>query len=246
MEAIFAFIFMIISQFFGGTVDDVPSTNDSSKQTTEVAQVVSVVDGDTIKVRIDGIEETVRYIGIDTPEPYRDGEPACYSQEATEQNRAYVADKEIRLVPDEENRDRFDRLLRYVYVDDVFVNQELIEQGFATTLSIRPNTQFASDLTNAQTTARAEGRGLWSACSDNLPQTSEETVGAITVADSQLSDGQQRMLKFLGIDVGTFTVTTKMITCATTAIGTDRLAEITTGALPSIAEGLKLVRCYQS
>ena len=155
---------MFFSQFLGIDIDEVHTTGDENVLAVEVAQVLQVIDGDTIKVRISGMEETVRYIGIDTPEPYRDGEPACYSKEASDRNSDMVAGREVRLVPDEENRDRFGRLLRYVYVDDVFVNQQLLREGYATTLTISPNTQFESQFRNAESSARSVGEGLWSVC----------------------------------------------------------------------------------
>jgi micrococcal nuclease len=166
MEAFFALVMLFISQFFGIDLSEVQTPSNENLPPEETAQVLSVVDGDTIKVRVNGIEETVRYIGIDTPEPYRDGKPACYSGEASHRNAELVAGREVRLVPDAENRDRYERLLRYVYVDDVFVNEQLLEQGYATTLTIRPNTQFASTFATIEANAQAVGVGLWSACVD--------------------------------------------------------------------------------
>jgi len=164
MEVFFSLILVLISQFLGIDLSQTPPPIDEAAPVEDVAQVLHVIDGDTIKVRISGMEETVRYIGIDTPEPYRDGEPACYSKEASDRNSDMVAGREVRLVPDEENRDRFGRLLRYVYVDDVFVNQQLLREGYATTLTISPNTQFESQFRNAESSARSAGEGLWSAC----------------------------------------------------------------------------------
>jgi micrococcal nuclease len=166
MDTFFAFVMMFISQFFGIDSGGVQTAIDQTFPVHELAQVLSVVDGDTIRVQLNGVEETVRYIGIDTPEPYRDGEPACYSGEASRRNTELVAGREVRLVPDAEDRDRYERLLRYVYVDDVFVNKQLLEQGYATTLTIRPNTQFASAFATIEVNARAAGVGLWSACAD--------------------------------------------------------------------------------
>ena len=93
---------------------------------SETAVVTEVIDGDTINVLIDGRSYRVRYIGIDTPE--RD--EACYS-EATEANAAFVEGQTVRLVQDTNNTDRYDRLLRYVYVEEVLVNAELVAGGWA-------------------------------------------------------------------------------------------------------------------
>ena len=147
-------------QFFAA---DIPQS-ELNESSSVVATVVSVTDGDTIKVDINGTRETVRYIGIDTPEPYRDGEPACYSKQATEKNRDLVAGREVRLESDAENRDRFDRLLRYVYVDDLFVNDELVRGGYATTLTIKPNTANRDLFSDSESAARASKNGLWSEC----------------------------------------------------------------------------------
>jgi len=131
---------------------------------TTTAEVVRVIDGDTIDVRYDGQTHRVRYIGIDTPEPYRDTQPECFSSEASAANRALVAGREVSLVADQENTDKYDRLLRYVYVDDVMVNAQLARGGYATTLSIKPNTRYTKRFSQAVAAARADGRGLWSAC----------------------------------------------------------------------------------
>ena len=167
LETILAFIMSLVMQFLGGSSVDM-SPVDISLDEPISAEVLSVTDGDTIKVRIDGRTETVRYIGIDTPEPYRDGEPACYSKQATERNQMLVEGKVVQLVADAEDRDRFDRLLRYVYVDGELVNETLIAEGFATTLTIKPNTSKADQFANAEENAQAAGLGLWSACHDQV------------------------------------------------------------------------------
>jgi micrococcal nuclease len=251
MEAFFTLVLLFFSQLFGtwvGVPDpqkSIPETA-QTKESEEIAQVTAVVDGDTIKVLLNGKEEKVRYIGVDTPEPYRDKNPACFSKEATARNTELVAGKEVRLVPDTENRDRYNRLLRYVYVDDVFVNEQLVREGYATTLTIKPNTQFADLFASAEGEARNAGVGLWSVCK-NQPDTqaASEHADETVIESSQLTAGQQRLLKVLGINTDTFVVTADMIACAKKAVGSNRLAEITAGTAPSIAEGLKLISCYR-
>ncbi len=159
-DVIFSFILSLVTLF--GVTLPVPVEKPTEVVTT--AQVLSVVDGDTIEVLLDGKQEKVRYIGIDTPEPYRDSEPACYSREATEANKNLVEGKEVTLVSDKEDADKYGRLLRYVYVNDVFVNKELILNGYGEVLTIRPNTTFAEVFDAGQTDARRIGKGLWSAC----------------------------------------------------------------------------------
>ncbi len=136
-----------------------------------MAEVVSVIDGDTIIVLIGGHKETVRYIGIDTPEPRREGVPECGSHEATEYNRELVANQTVRLVADAEDRDQYDRLLRYVYVGEgkgeVFVNEALIEAGLAVPLTIRPNDTYDNTFTEAARAAAASDVGNWALCPDS-------------------------------------------------------------------------------
>jgi micrococcal nuclease len=131
------------------------------------AAVVRVVDGDTIAVRVGGRAERVRYIGVDTPESVKPGTPVqCFAHAAAAENARLVAGERVRLVRDVEARDRFGRLLAYVYRmrDGRFVNAELVRRGYARTLTIPPNVRFASRFAGLARGARAAGRGLWNAC----------------------------------------------------------------------------------
>jgi len=131
------------------------------------ASVVRVVDGDTVAVRLGRREETVRLIGIDTPETVDPRSPvARFGEEASARTKALLpAGTGVRLVADVEARDRYDRLLAYVYRDDgTFVNLALVEDGYASVLTYPPNVAHQSEFTAAAARARDEGRGLWSAC----------------------------------------------------------------------------------
>ena len=129
------------------------------------AEVIRVVDGDTIRVDLDGVEEPVRYIGVDTPESAIPGEPVeCFGEEASRFNAGLVEDQTVRLEFDSERRDRYGRLLAYAHVGDTFVNAELIRQGFATTLTIPPNDSHAELFARFERAAGRDGRGLWEAC----------------------------------------------------------------------------------
>ena len=131
------------------------------------AQVLRVVDGDTIRVRLDGRTERVRYIGVDTPESVKPGTPVqCYAKRAAAANAALVAGREVRLVGDVERRDRYGRLLAYVYrePDGAFVNAALVRDGYARTLTIAPNVAQSRQLAQLARAARESGRGLWAAC----------------------------------------------------------------------------------
>ncbi|HSL60122.1 MAG TPA: thermonuclease family protein [Acidimicrobiales bacterium] len=133
-----------------------------------VATVVEVVDGDTIRVRIDGRVEPVRLIGIDTPETHHPTRPVeCFGAEATARTAELLAiGSEVRLERDVEPRDRFDRVLAYVHRvdDDLFVNLALVAEGFAVAGSYPPNLARQADLDAAGRRARADGLGLWGAC----------------------------------------------------------------------------------
>lgn len=127
-----------------------------------------VVDGDTIRVRIHGAEERVRLIGIDTPETHgRGGLRECFGAEATDRMEALLPEgTPVRLVRDVEARDRYDRLLAYVYraSDGLFVNLAMAKEGYATTLTYPPNVAHADEFVAAVRTARQSQRGLWQRC----------------------------------------------------------------------------------
>lgn len=128
------------------------------------AQVIKVVDGDTIDVLIDGAQYRVRYILVDTPEtkhPERGVEP--FGPEAFEANRALVEGKPVLLEKDVSETDRYGRLLRYVYVDELMVNEELLRLGLAQVATFPPDVKYVERFLQVQAEARAAGVGLWGA-----------------------------------------------------------------------------------
>lgn len=128
-------------------------------------RVVEIVDGDTLVISVGGRRATTRLIGIDTPETKKPDTPVeCYGPEATEFLRALVPPATSILVQrDVEGRDHFGRLLSYVFraEDGLFVNREILLQGFARPLPIPPNTTFARDFAVVAEQARQQGRGMW-------------------------------------------------------------------------------------
>lgn len=124
----------------------------------EISRVTRVVDGDTIE--LEG-GKRVRYIGINTPELETHD---CFSKEASDKNKQLVEGKTVRLVGDTGQTDTYGRLLRYVYVEDVFINDTLVRQGFARAEPIKPDTRYAKEFAEAQQEARENNRGLWSGC----------------------------------------------------------------------------------
>ncbi|MCC7129275.1 MAG: hypothetical protein B6D39_11135 [Anaerolineae bacterium UTCFX2] len=131
----------------------------------EIGFVTRVIDGDTIEVEIDGQNYTVRYIGMDTPETKKPGEPVQYfGPEADAKNRELVEGKKVVLVKDVSETDRFDRLLRYVFVGNLhgaFVNYELVKQGFAKAKSYPPDKACNSYFQQAQQAAQQAALGIW-------------------------------------------------------------------------------------
>ena len=149
--------------------DAAPAATSPPDGAVEANAVVEyIVDGDTVDFVIDGREERVRLIGVDTPETRVPDVPVeCYGPEAT----SFIAEllpvgSAVRIERDTVNRDDYGRLLGYVYRagDGVFVNYELIRQGYATPLSIAPNTSHADLFVDAARAAEAADAGLWATC----------------------------------------------------------------------------------
>ncbi len=133
--------------------DPVPPTADEVPE-GEQGIVTNVIDGDTVDVRVGHQTVRVRYVGINTPE--RD-EP-CYG-EARRANAQLVDGKTVTLVRDISNTDRFGRLLRYIYVDGVFVEARLVEMGYAEVVSYPPDTAHFEQLRQLEDQARAANLG---------------------------------------------------------------------------------------
>ena len=131
--------------------------------------VTHVVDGDTVDLRLpDGSSGRARLLGIDTPETVKPNTPVqCYGPEASGRTKALLpAGTEVLVQRDTEARDRYGRLLVYVWrrSDGLFVNGALVSDGYARTLSIEPNHAHRRDLSAQATEARSAKRGLWGAC----------------------------------------------------------------------------------
>lgn len=158
------------------------------------AEVVRVIDGDTIEVRLDGEIRSVRYLGIDTPEiDWAQGQHQVYALEAAQANRDRVAGRLVRLEFDVQRTDVYGRLLAHVFVDDVHVNYELIEQGYAQAFFISPNLQHHEAFLAAQHDAWEAGRGLWGTA--GLPIEAAEAwqhVGTFQRVAGYIISGEQR------------------------------------------------------
>jgi len=133
-----------------------PVPPEAEQPAEEMTQGVRVLDGDTIAVSMNGQEYKVRYIGINTPET---DQPGGY--EATAANRALVEGQQLRMVKDVSEVDQYGRLLRYVYVGGIFVNAELVRQGYAEAATYPPDVAHAEEFVTLQGQAREAGVGLW-------------------------------------------------------------------------------------
>jgi micrococcal nuclease len=129
---------------------------------TEDATVTRVYDGDTIEALGSGRSEKIRSIGIDTPE-MDDPRPAVLemAQEAAQANRELVGGRTVRLELDVQERDRYGRLLAYVWLGDTLVNEWMVREGYAAARSFPPNLRHQDRLNAAQREATGADRRLW-------------------------------------------------------------------------------------
>lgn len=162
----------------------IPSYAAAETAELEYAEVIKVIDGDTIQI---SGGEKVRYIGIDTPElngeKYgRIKKPECYAREASLKNREFVYGKTIGLQRDQTDRDKYGRLLRYVYVDDVRINDELVRSGHAKAFIFGDDRKYAEEIIAAEAEAREETVGMWSECGDKEKEKVAESMWSRLVA----------------------------------------------------------------
>ena len=143
-------------------------SNESVSSSPNSATVKKVVDGDTIDIAIGGKTERVRLIGINTPEtkhPTKGVE--CFGPEASAYTEQLLPEgTALRVERDVEARDKYGRLLLYVYIanSNVFVNLDLVMNGYARPMVFEPNTAHIADFAQAATQAELRNVGLWQAC----------------------------------------------------------------------------------
>ena len=156
------------------TASTMVTTTVAAGPADSAAVVVSITDGDTIRVRLpDGSDERVRLIGIDAPEPGAPGAPG-----AANLLRELLADGEVMLTVDVSDRDRFDRLLRYVWVGDRLINEELVAAGVAIAKRYPPDTAYAEVFETAEGQAQVLAFGLWASTTTS---TTSSTATSTTV-----------------------------------------------------------------
>lgn len=154
------------------------------------ALVETVIDGDTFRVPGD---ERIRILGINAPDK---GE--CYYSESREALKNLIEGKIVRLDEDVENRDKYGRLLRYIFLeqtdkDNILINDYLVRQGFAFEYHLSPNSRYRNLLVSAREEAKRENRGLWKDCDyreeeENLRSQDEEPIDPNCIIKGNISE----------------------------------------------------------
>jgi micrococcal nuclease len=138
------------------------------------AQVTKVVDGDTIDVEINGEKKTVRFVGINTPETVDPRRPVqCFGKEASDETKKLLTGQTVFLEKDISETDKYDRLLRYVYLPQtdgnlLFVDDYLVREGFAQVSTYPPDVKYVERFTAAEHEAQQNNRGLWGKCNGQI------------------------------------------------------------------------------
>lgn len=158
-------VFIIVGILIGGEKGKTSIVNTSSQEQVGHKNEVfvnKVIDGDTIEL-LSG--ERVRYIGINAPE-IKDakGKMECFAEEAYRKNKEMVEGRWMKLEKDISEKDKFGRLLSYAHLEDLFVNDYLVRQGYAFSASYPPDVKHQEQFRQAEEEARQNNRGLWASC----------------------------------------------------------------------------------
>jgi endonuclease YncB( thermonuclease family) len=166
-----AIVAVVLTACAGETTGGVSGSAGGASEPTPAQQtsynVVQVVDGDTIKVKDDGTTEGLRLIGIDAPESHHPTKPdECFGAEATKHLTKLIGAHKVTLQadPSQDDRDKYDRLLRYVFVGKVNINKKMITDGYATEYTYDQPYKYRDSFVAAEKSAKAHNRGLWKAC----------------------------------------------------------------------------------
>lgn len=164
--------------------------------------VVRVVDGDTIIIDMDGTEERVRMIGVDTPESVAPeaSRNVPFGKVASEFTKSQLVGKQVSLEYDVSERDQYDRILAYVYLDGKMFNKTLIEEGYARTVTFPPDVKYADELAQLQSEAREAGKGVWEDFESAFPGKDKPKETGLTDHSNAEYAGNQNSKKFHTLD----------------------------------------------
>lgn len=158
---------IVVSALAGYFIPHRPTIQRVEVAAPALYNVIEVTDGDTIQVDINNKIESVRFIGVDTPEIMHPTKPKeCYGEEASRETANLLSNKSVYLIPDPQNsdRDKYGRLLRYVFLSDgTFINAKLISEGFAFNYIYEPF-QFMKEFDRLEKQAKSAKIGLWGIC----------------------------------------------------------------------------------
>jgi micrococcal nuclease len=165
-------VLVILFDAFTIQPTDEPEYSIDTSQNTELVvdanqpySVTSVVDGDTMKIDVDGTIETLRLIGINTPETVDPRRPVqCFGKEASDKVKELLEGQKVRIEqdPTQDTRDRYGRILAYVYREDgLFLNKKMIEDGYAYEYTHDKPYMYQDSFKNAEAIAKTNERGLW-------------------------------------------------------------------------------------
>lgn len=165
----------------------VPSYPCITDKSPQIGKVIKVTDGDTIDVLIDGTIYPVRYIGMDTPESTFEHEPL--GDTSSQANSILVANQQVTLYRDHRETDDYDRLLRYVFVGDLFINNELVKMGYAEAKDYPPDTSCSSTFHETMQIAKNQQIGMWASTTETLlpnltlsPMVALNSGGSVSIA----------------------------------------------------------------
>lgn len=181
MKVLLIFALSLTLFFSGFNAKSAFSYQETAMDKQKLFKVIKVVDGDTITVNVRGKNESVRLLGIDTPETVDPRKPVqCFGKAASDRMKFFVLGKYVKLVddPTQGNRDKYKRLLRFVYLPDskaTFVNGEMVKQGFAFSYKQYP-TKFLDKFNAFEKYARENNLGLWGSCPLNTPKSTIKPI----------------------------------------------------------------------
>jgi len=174
-------------------VSEVPVSTQQKSDQSPLYSVVSVVDGDTVKLSIDGTTQTIRLIGLDTPETVDPRKPVqCFGKEASNKAKELLAGRSVRIEVDasQGTLDKYGRTLGYIFRDDgLFYNKYMIEQGFAHEYTYNIPYKYQSEFKAAEKSARENQRGLWSPDTCNGDTTSASGSSETQIDPATTSSG---------------------------------------------------------